>query len=89
MVKVFCDKCGKDCDLISYVITVEVIHNPCPVNPLDTGGKIQLTCDHSSMRFCLCQECYRGLGFPNIHKTVRTKKLDWRDPYDEEDNHGE
>ena len=84
MIKVFCDKCGCDCDLIAYPITVEVIHNPCPVHPLDVG-KLQITCDNASMRFILCQKCYRKFGFPNIHKTVRTKRLDWRDVHDEED----
>lgn len=85
MVKVFCDKCEKDCDLNAYAITVEVIHNPCPVHPLDVAGDIKLTSDHTRMRFILCQKCYRGLGFPNIYKTARTKKLDWRDLHDEED----
>lgn len=88
MVKVFCDKCEKDCDLIGYVIAVEVIHNPCPVRPTDMGP-IKLTCDNSRMRMVLCQKCYRALGFPNIYKTARTGKLDWRDIHDEEDDDGQ
>lgn len=82
MVKVICDKCQKDCELNAYVITVDVIHNPHPYNVKDTYSKPSLTDDTASMRFCLCQDCYRQLGFPNIYKVLRKGKLteeDWRD----------
>lgn len=78
MVKVFCDKCGVDCDLVSYVVSIEVIHNPCPVNIFDRG-ELKLTCDKSFLRMCLCQKCYRGLGLPNLYTSARDKKLSWRD----------
>lgn len=77
MIRVFCDKCGADCDANAFVITVEVIHNPTPLYPTDFGD-IKITDDKSYMRMCLCQNCYRGLGFPNIYEVTRTKKLKWR-----------
>lgn len=85
MVKVICDKCEADCGLNAYALTVEVIHNPCPSYPLDVGDT-KLTDDHTKMRFCLCQKCYKGLGFPNIYTVARTKKLKWREQLDEEDD---
>lgn len=81
MVKVFCDKCGVDCELSAYVLTVEVIHNPSPVYPLDKG-QLKITDDNSQMKMCLCQNCYRKLGFPNIYTVNRTGKLDWRETED-------
>lgn len=78
MIQVICDKCGKDCGLIAYDLTVGVIHNPCPVHIFDTGD-LKITCDHTKMRMIVCQDCYRSLGMPNIHKAVREKKLTWRE----------
>ena len=82
MVKVFCDKCGVDCELVSYVITVEVIHNPSPAYPLDVG-RLKITDDNSHMKMCLCQKCYRGLGFPNLYTVQNTNRLVWRTPGEE------
>ena len=79
MIKVICDKCGENCGLIGYALKVEVIHNPCPVHIFDVGD-LKITCDNTKMRMVVCQNCYRSFGFPNIHKTVREKKLTWRDP---------
>jgi len=82
MVQVICDKCGNGCGLNAYAITVDVIHNPKPSNIGDTYGKPILTDDTASMRFCLCQDCYRKLGFPNIYKVLRKGSMteeDWRD----------
>ena len=78
MIKVFCDKCGKDCGLNAYALTVEIINNPCPVHIFDVGD-LKITCDHTKMRMIVCQDCYRSLGMPNIHKAVREKKLTWRE----------
>lgn len=88
MIKVICDKCGADCDLNAYVLTVEVIHNPSPSYPLDRG-RLKITDDGSYMRMCLCQKCYRKLGFPNIYKVIRTKKLDWTETEDVQEDLGE
>jgi hypothetical protein len=78
MIKVLCDKCEKDCGLIAYDLTVGMIHNPCPVHIFDVG-ELKITCDKSKIRMVLCQECYRSLGFPSMHKAVREKELTWRD----------
>ena len=78
MIKVFCDKCEKDCGLNAYALTVEIINNPCPVHIFDVGD-LKITCDHTKMRMIVCQDCYRSLGMPNIHKAVREKKLTWRE----------
>lgn len=80
MIKVICDKCGKDCGLNAMVLTIQVIHNPSPVFVLDRCD-LKITDDNSFMKMCLCQECYEKLHFPNIYKVQRTKKLEW-----EEDN---
>ncbi len=76
MIRVLCDKCGADCDATAYAIAVEVIHNPTPRFPTDSGG-IKITDDKSHMRMCLCQNCYRGLGFPNIYAVMETNRLEW------------
>lgn len=81
MIQVVCDKCGKDCGLNAFVFTVEVINNPCPVHIFDEGT-LKITCDGTKIRMITCQDCYRGFGFPNIHKTIREKKLTWRDTKD-------
>lgn len=83
MIKVFCDKCGADCDLNAYVLTVEVIHNPSLVSPDDIGS-LKITDDNTFMKMCLCQSCYKELKFPNIYKVKRTGKLDWKN-YDKEE----
>ena len=79
MIKVVCDKCGQDCGLNGFALTVEIINNPCPVHILDVGD-LKITCDHTKVRMIVCQGCYRSFGFPNIHKAVREKKLTWRQP---------
>lgn len=75
MVKVFCDKCKKDSGLNAYAITVEIIHNPAPYAASDMRP-IKITDDSASMRFCLCQECYGELGFPNIYDVMNNKRLE-------------
>ena len=79
MIKVFCDKCGIDCDNIAYDLTVGIIHNPCPMHIFDAGD-LKITCDNTKIRMTVCQKCYRSLGMPNIYKTVTDKKLTWREP---------
>lgn len=76
MIKVICDKCKRDCDLNAYVLSVEVIHNPVPHNPL-SRAEIKLTDDNAFMRMVLCQDCYGKLPFPNIYTVQRTKELDF------------
>lgn len=66
MIKVFCDKCDKDCDLNAYVITVEVIHNPSPHHATD-AGRLKITDDTTFMKQIYCQACYAALNLPNIY----------------------
>jgi len=82
MLQVICDKCGNDCGPNAYCITVDVIHNPKPANIKDTYGKPSITDDTASIRFCVCQDCFRRLGMPNIYKVLRKGCIteeDWRD----------
>lgn len=78
MVEVFCDKCKQNCGLNAYVVSVEVIHNPVPVDPLTRSG-IKLTDDNSFMRMVLCQECFHKMGMPNIYTVQRTGNLNFED----------
>lgn len=77
MIKMICDKCGKDCDLIAYDIRIGVLHNPVPVSLKDVGEP-KITSDNSHIRMLLCQDCYKELGLPNIYATIRENKLTFR-----------
>lgn len=70
MVKIFCDRCRKDCKLNAYDITVNVLHNPTPHNMLDVGQPC-ITDDNTHIRFILCQDCYEEIGFPNMYSVER------------------
>lgn len=74
MIKVECDKCGQDCDLNAYVLTVEVIHNPSPHYALDRGA-LCITDDHTFMKQVYCQGCYAQLELPNIYAVRQQKEL--------------
>lgn len=84
MVRVFCDKCGKDCELNAYEIRVEVIHNPTPYHALDIGDA-KLSDVKDRCRFILCQDCYREMGMPNVYKVQDTRKVTFRD-WEDDDN---
>lgn len=78
MVKVFCDKCGKDCQLQAFDILIGKISDPAPTNIFDTSD-LKITCENDKIRFILCQDCYIKLGLPNIYTAKREKKLTFRD----------
>ena len=78
MLQMICDKCGADCGLIAYDVLIRVLHNPSPVCMGDTSEP-KITCDNSSIRMLLCQDCYRKLGMPNIYTAIRKEKLTFRD----------
>ena len=78
MIQVLCDKCGKDCDLNAYEVRVSAIHNPSPRHVLSVGD-LKITDDNSKIRFCLCQDCYREIGLPNIYMCIDQKAVVWRD----------
>lgn len=70
MVKIFCDKCKKDCGLNAYDIMVNVLHNPTPHNISDIGQPC-ITQDNTHIRFTLCSDCYAKIGFPNVYSVER------------------
>ena len=74
MIKVICDKCGKDCVRVGFEVAVSLIHNPVPLYPTDVG-KLQITDDPARIRFILCENCYQKLGLPNIHQVIRGENL--------------
>lgn len=78
MVKVFCDKCGMDCGLNAFVLTIQTIHNPNPVN-ISSFGSIKLTDDNTHIAMCLCQNCYRELKLPNIYSSVNKGTIVWNE----------
>lgn len=78
MLKMMCDKCGKDSNLIAYDLLIRLLHNPSPVSITDKSDPT-ITHDNSSMRIMLCQNCYRKLGLPNIYTALNDNKLEFRD----------
>lgn len=78
MLKIICDKCGKDCGLIAYDLLVRILHNPEPVSIKDTGAP-HITSDNSSIRMTFCENCYKEMGMPNIYKTLKAESLKFKD----------
>lgn len=78
MLKMMCDKCGNDSNLIAYDLLIRLLHNPSPVSITDKSDPA-ITHDNSSMRIMLCQNCYRKLGLPNIYTALNDNKLEFRD----------
>lgn len=78
VIKIICDKCGCDCIRVGYHVDIQIIHNPTPIFCTDLGD-LKITDDHIRVRFCLCQDCYRSLGLPNIYIAERTHELRFRE----------
>lgn len=78
MVRMFCDKCGKDCDAVAFDVAVTGIENPVPLS-IFSRGEPRLSCTNNRYRFMLCQTCYRKMGFPNIFKVMDDGELEFRD----------
>ncbi len=72
MVKLICDKCGKDCDLCAFDILISSLHNPVPHRRNDFGLP-QISFDDTRLRFVLCQDCYIAHGLPNIYTEAEKK----------------
>lgn len=70
MVKIFCDKCKKDCGLNAYDIMVNVLHNPTPHSVRDIEQPC-ITQDDIHIRFTLCLDCYEKMGLPNVYSVER------------------
>lgn len=83
MIKIICDKCGQDCGLNAFLLTIETVNNPGPTHPFDSS-ELQITCDNRKVKAMLCQKCYRAHGLPNVHSCYRNKELVWRDELMEE-----
>ena len=66
MIKLICDKCGKDCDNIALDVLVRALENPTPVSCKDTGEP-KITISSETKRMLLCQSCYKRLGLPNVY----------------------
>ena len=77
MIRVICDKCGVDCCRVAYHVAIQPIHNPTPIYCTDLGN-LQITDDNTQIRFCLCQDCYRSLGLPNVYIAADRHKLIFR-----------
>lgn len=73
-----CDRCGEDAELVAYDVLVHLLHNPVPVRPIDIGEP-KITCDNTHMRFLLCEDCMKEMGFPNIYTFARTNELKFRE----------
>lgn len=67
MIKLYCDKCGKNCGHIARDILINNIENPVPASINDTS-KPQITDDRKTKRLLLCQECYKQTGLPNLYE---------------------
>ena len=78
MIKIFCDRCGSDCDLVGYDVRINSIHNPTP-HSIFEFGEPKLSDDNTHLRFILCQDCYRLMSLPNIYMAKEAKKIVWRD----------
>lgn len=78
MVKLLCDKCGADCDLVGFDVRVNVLHNSTP-HSIFEFGEPKITDDNTHIRFLLCQKCYREMGLPNIYMAQEAKRIVWRE----------
>lgn len=67
MIKLICDRCGKECGLNAFDVRSNVIHNPVPTSIRDVGEPKLSACD-DHIRFMLCSDCYNELGLPNPYE---------------------
>lgn len=81
MVKIYCDKCGKDTERVAYSIEIHSLQNASPMYLSDTGRPQITDCGHH-VTFTLCQDCYRDMKLPNLYNSIRKKKIQWRDEDD-------
>ena len=78
MVKLICDKCGKDCDRIGFDLMLRLISNFSPCGKNDTSCP-RLTDEDVHLRMVLCQDCYIDLGLPNLYAQDESKEVVWPD----------
>lgn len=79
MLKIICDHCGADCDLVGYDVLIRSIHNPCPHGYLDTGDMHITDEPKHHIRFTLCQKCYRQVFcLPNLYQCELEQRVVFR-----------
>lgn len=78
MIKLICDKCGKDCDRIGYDILIRMLDNFAPYDKNDTSAP-HLTNKDQHLRMLLCQDCYISLKLPNLYMQEGSKGVVWND----------
>lgn len=80
MIKILCDKCGADCDRVSFAVSVSLIHNPSPLYVGDTGNPTLTDEPNKHVQFILCQDCYTKLGLPNVYlQRPNSKRIAWQE----------
>lgn len=80
MIKILCDKCGVDCDRVSFAVSVSLIHNPSPLYVGDTSNPTLTDEPNKHVQFILCQDCYTKLGLPNVYlQRPNSKRIVWRE----------
>lgn len=78
MVKLICDKCGKDCDRIGFDIMIRLISNYAPYDKKDISSP-RLTDEDQHLRMVLCQDCYIDLSLPSLYVQDESKEVIWPD----------
>lgn len=78
MLKIICDCCGEDAGNCAFDVRVNVLHNPTPKYHFSVFSDPRITDDNARMRFCLCERCYRAMGFPNVYEAMADNKLTFR-----------
>ena len=71
MVKLICDKCGKDCDRIGFDIMIRLISNYAPYDKKDISSP--------RLTMVLCQDCYIDLSLPSLYVQDESKEVIWPD----------
>ena len=73
MVKIICDKCGKECDHNAFDVFVNFLHDYIPTHCKETV-KANIGDENTHIRFILCQDCYKKFGLPNPY----SKEIKWQ-----------
>lgn len=72
MVKIMCDKCGKECNHNAFDVFVNFLHDYMPTNIKETS-RASIGDENTHIRFILCQDCYEELRLPNPY----SNQLKW------------
>ena len=83
MIRLVCDKCRKDCDRTAYDILIRSVHNPVPVRFDDTECLSITDEPFNTIRFMVCQKCYREMKLPNVYECNSIGGIVWREGQDD------